>query len=212
MRNGKRCRPGLPTERWKRSSRRVSKPSQARDLSRARHPSYVQPFANPETALDVPAPNQSLGKCATILRHYFGSEFLSGVEYRVGIDGDLSLQTVVLPFGTTAITSDHVIVFRSRTSAESPWTWAHELGHVKQVERSGLAAFCEDYLRNFLAVEEEAGQGRRQRGGPTSDGRGGPIGSCGPSGVEPVPAGRLATRGCSKRGYAAIPLSGPELG
>ena len=87
---------------------------------------------------------------------YFGSKFLRGVEYRIGVEGDLSLQTVFLPFGTTAITLDHVIVFRSGPAAESLWTGAHELGHVKQIERSGLDGFCKDYLRNFLVLEAEA--------------------------------------------------------
>lgn len=87
---------------------------------------------------------------------YFRSEFLNGVEYRVAKDDAISLQTIFFPLGASAITLDHVIVFRSPIPAESLWMWAHELGHVRQVERSGLDGFCKDYLRDFLAVEEEA--------------------------------------------------------
>jgi hypothetical protein len=90
------------------------------------------------------------------LSFYFGSELLNRIEYRIGEEGDLSLQTVFFPLGVTALTLDHVIVFRSRTSADDLWLWAHELGHVQQVERSGLDGFCAAYLQDFLALEEEA--------------------------------------------------------
>jgi hypothetical protein len=87
----------------------------------------------------------------------FMPEFLDRVSYRVGQGGELTLQANSFRFGDrSAITLDHVIVFRSGSDADDLWLWAHELSHVIQVERSGLMDFAKRYVRDHQAMEDEA--------------------------------------------------------
>ena len=89
-------------------------------------------------------------------RPFFGQDLLNDIEYRIGQDDELSIQTILFPLGASAITLDHVIVFRSHEYADNLWMWAHELEHVRQVRRYGLDGFCEVYVQDFLSLEEEA--------------------------------------------------------
>jgi hypothetical protein len=93
------------------------------------------------------------------LRAHFGTRFLNGIKYRIGQGHEISLQANSFRFGDArAITLDHVIVFKSRSDIDDLWLWAHELGHIRQVERSGLMDFCKRYVRSYRTMEREADQ------------------------------------------------------
>ena len=83
---------------------------------------------------------------------------LEGVRYRVH-DGDpLSVQGASFRFGdANAVTLIDTVIFSSATNAEqSAVIWAHEIKHVEQYRRWGLADFAARYVRDWEAVEKEA--------------------------------------------------------
>lgn len=93
----------------------------------------------------------------TDLAGFFPSSLLDQVRFRIGWGSARSLQGHVFRFHRTkAITLGDLIVFRDEDVAADPLIWAHELAHVRQYQRWGIAAFAEKYVRDFGSVEGEA--------------------------------------------------------
>jgi hypothetical protein len=58
--------------------------------------------------------------------------------------------------GAEAVTLGDVIIFRDAQHAADPLLWAHELTHVEQYERLGMATFARQYLQQGWVLEQEA--------------------------------------------------------
>ena len=97
------------------------------------------------------------------LAGYVATEILDAVRWRIGGGSSLSLQLAMFRFGDSpAITLDHVIVFESQAVAEDPRLWVHELMHVMQFKRWGVAGFAARYIDDYAALEAEAVEFRWQ--------------------------------------------------
>lgn len=88
---------------------------------------------------------------------------LDKVRWQQVPESAVTLQTLFYLGHTPAITLDYVIVFESGSDAAAdPKLWAHELLHVIQYERWGVAGFAQRYVDNYSAVEQEAWEFRWQ--------------------------------------------------
>jgi hypothetical protein len=89
---------------------------------------------------------------------YFPSALLQKCRFSVGAANALTLPALAFSYGdATAITLGDVVLFRTERVAESDLkVWAHELTHVMQYQRWGIAGFAERYVRDSAAVEQEA--------------------------------------------------------
>ncbi len=95
------------------------------------------------------------------LNGYVPAEVLDAVRWRIGGGGTLSLQRGMFKLGDSpAITLDNVIVFETQAHVEDPKLWAHELMHVMQFKRWGIAGFASRYVEDHEAIEAEAAEFR----------------------------------------------------
>jgi len=67
-----------------------------------------------------------------------------------------ALYSLLLGTGAEAVTLGDVIIFRDAQRAADPLLWAHELTHVEQYERLGMATFARQYLQQGWVLEQEA--------------------------------------------------------
>ncbi|MFN3577042.1 MAG: DUF4157 domain-containing protein [Tabrizicola sp.] len=89
---------------------------------------------------------------------WYPADLLDSIEYRVGISGDATLQSLAIRYGKAdAVTLIDTIVFAEARAAETDLAlWAHEVKHVEQIRRWGLVGFAQRYVRDHRAVEAEA--------------------------------------------------------
>lgn len=92
------------------------------------------------------------------LAGFISEGVLNAARYRVQGGDDLSLQFNAMQYGDTlAMTLDYVIVFKESDDAlHHVSTWVHELTHIEQYQRWGIADFAVRYLRDANGVEGEA--------------------------------------------------------
>lgn len=88
----------------------------------------------------------------------FPADLLDGIEYRVGVTEDATVQSFSIRYGeATAVTTIDTITFAIAWDAENNVAlWAHEVKHVEQFRIWGLYDFARHYLRDHQAVEREA--------------------------------------------------------
>ncbi len=79
---------------------------------------------------------------------FFPDGLLRRVHYGTGADGRTFLPALAFGFGdAAAITLGDVVLFRDRHQALTDLKlWAHELTHVLQYQRWGIAGFAERYV------------------------------------------------------------------
>jgi uncharacterized protein DUF4157 len=106
------------------------------------------------------------------LAGFFPAAVLDRVRFRIGFDEDGTQAQIVRLLGTRAMALDHVVIFKDASIAADPRIWAHELAHVEQYSRWGVAGFADRYARDRNAIEAEAWEitarytmWRLQRGG-----------------------------------------------
>jgi hypothetical protein len=89
---------------------------------------------------------------------YFPAAVLQRCRFAAGASPPLTLPALAFSYGdATAITLGDVVLFKSERVAETDLkVWAHELTHVMQYQRWGVAGFAEHYVRDSAAVEQEA--------------------------------------------------------
>jgi hypothetical protein len=89
---------------------------------------------------------------------YFPAALLQRCRFAVGNSRTLSLPALAFSYGdATAITLGEVVLFKSERVADGDLkVWAHELTHVMQYQRWGVAGFAERYVRDSGGVEHEA--------------------------------------------------------
>ncbi|MCQ4347231.1 DUF4157 domain-containing protein [Pseudomonas stutzeri] len=89
------------------------------------------------------------------LEHYFDTQVLETVRYRVGDAAELDAANAMLHNpNVAAVTLVDIIVFRSAAAAEDDVAlWAHELKHVEQYLEWGVAEFARRYTSDFQSVE-----------------------------------------------------------
>lgn len=92
------------------------------------------------------------------LAGFISESVLNAAKFRVQGGDELSLQFNAMQYGDTlAMTLDYVIVFKDGDDAlHHVSTWVHELTHIEQYQRWGIADFAVRYLRNTEGVEGEA--------------------------------------------------------
>lgn len=91
------------------------------------------------------------------LQGFFPPARLEKVRYRVGVNPDWSLQANLFAIqANKAITLNDIIVFRDAKTAADLRIWAHELAHIEQYERWGIAGFSRRYLLDFRQIEADA--------------------------------------------------------
>ena len=92
------------------------------------------------------------------LRAEFPLPLLLSVRYRVGSPPDSGLAWLALTYGdVSAMTLDNVVLFRdSHTAATDIKLWVHELTHIQQYQRWGVAGFAMRYVQDPAGVEQEA--------------------------------------------------------
>lgn len=91
------------------------------------------------------------------LRGFFPDGLLNRVRYRIGQGNDLGLPASSFRFGdAVAITLGDIIVFRHGSGPRDVKLWAHELAHVEQYDRWGIAKFARKYARDHGAIERDA--------------------------------------------------------
>ncbi|MGE4094412.1 MAG: DUF4157 domain-containing protein [Candidatus Binatia bacterium] len=93
------------------------------------------------------------------LAPFFSAALLKKVRYSTDwqhTTAESALYSLLLATGAEAVTLGHVIIFRDAQHATNPVLWAHELTHVEQYERLGLAAFAAQYLQQGWQMEQEA--------------------------------------------------------
>lgn len=93
---------------------------------------------------------------------YVPEDILNAVRWRIGGDGELTLQTGAFYLGRTpAITLDYVIVFRREADGlHNVELWLHELKHVMQYKAWGIEGFAARYLQNYAEIESDASRYR----------------------------------------------------
>lgn len=93
----------------------------------------------------------------TKLARFFEPALLDRVRYRIGQSAPGSLASFAFELrDEDAITLIDVIVFRTAKKARNDVLWAHELEHVRQYARWGVADFARRYLHDREGVEWEA--------------------------------------------------------
>jgi hypothetical protein len=89
---------------------------------------------------------------------YFPAALLQRCRFATGNSRALTLPALAFSYGdATALTLGDVVLFKSERSAQADLkVWAHELTHVMQYQRWGIDGFAERYVRDNMAVEQEA--------------------------------------------------------
>ncbi len=89
---------------------------------------------------------------------YFPAALLQKVRFAGGGARALTLPALAFGYGdAVALTLGDVVLFKSERLAQSDLKiWAHELTHVMQYQRWGIAGFADRYVRDSAAVEQEA--------------------------------------------------------
>jgi len=89
---------------------------------------------------------------------YFPVDLLQKARFAGGGANALTLPTLAFSYGdATTVTVGEVVLFKSERLAQSDLKlWAHELTHVMQYQRWGVAGFADRYVRDSAAVEQEA--------------------------------------------------------
>ena len=89
---------------------------------------------------------------------FFPDGLLRRVRYGTGGAERTVLPSLAFGFGdAAAITLGDVVLFRDPQQASTDLQlWAHELTHVLQYQRWGIAGFAERYVGDARAVEREA--------------------------------------------------------
>jgi hypothetical protein len=89
---------------------------------------------------------------------FFPDGLLRRVRYGTGEAGQTVLPSLAFSYGdAAAITLGDVVLFRDPHQARTDLKlWAHELTHVLQYQRWGIAGFAERYVADARAVEREA--------------------------------------------------------
>ena len=89
---------------------------------------------------------------------YFPAELLRKCRFAAGTSHPLTLPALGLSYGdATAIALGDVVSFKNDRLAETDLKlWAHQLTHVMQYQRWGIAGFAEHYVRDSAAMEREA--------------------------------------------------------
>lgn len=93
------------------------------------------------------------------LAPFFSRALLQKVRYSTewqDTTAEGALYTLLLGTGADAVTLGDVIIFRDAQRAADPVLWAHELTHVEQYDRLGMAGFATEYLQRGWLLEEEA--------------------------------------------------------
>ena len=93
------------------------------------------------------------------LAPFFSSALLQKVRYSTewqNATSEGALYSLLLATGAEAVTLGEVIIFRDSQHAEDLLLWAHELTHVEQYTRLGVAAFATQYLQQGWQMEQEA--------------------------------------------------------
>jgi hypothetical protein len=93
------------------------------------------------------------------LAPFFSRALLQKVRYSTewqDTTAEGALYTLLLGTGADAVTLGDVIIFRDAQRAADPVLWAHELTHVEQYDRLGIAAFATQYLQRGWMLEQEA--------------------------------------------------------
>lgn len=92
------------------------------------------------------------------LAPFFPHAVLEKVRYSTEWDAaEDMLPSLILGSGATAaITLADLILFRDGLGVNDPLLWAHELAHVEQYKRLGVAAFATQYLERGWELEAEA--------------------------------------------------------
>jgi len=99
------------------------------------------------------------------LAPFFSRELLQKVRYSTewqDATAESALYSLLLGTGAEAVTLVDVIIFRDAQYAADPILWAHELTHVEQYNRLGLAAFAKQYLQQGWLMEQEAWEKARK--------------------------------------------------
>jgi len=108
--------------------------------------------AHPRAQAIPPAIRQKLAP-------FFSAAILKKVRYSTdwqNVTSDGALYSLLLATGAEAVTLGEVVIFRDAANAADPLLWAHELTHVEQYTRLGIAAFATQYLQQGWQMEEEA--------------------------------------------------------
>jgi len=89
---------------------------------------------------------------------FFPDGLLRRVRYGTGDAGRAVLPALAFGYGdAAAVTLGDVVLFRDPHRALTDLKlWAHELTHVLQYQRWGIAGFAERYVSDARAVEREA--------------------------------------------------------
>ncbi len=89
---------------------------------------------------------------------FFPADLLQKVRFAIGRTEPLDLPSLAFSYGDAiAMTLGEVILFKSERQARTDASlWAHELTHVMQYQRWGVAGFADRYVRDSIGVEREA--------------------------------------------------------
>lgn len=92
------------------------------------------------------------------LLSWYPADLLDGIQYRVGVAEDATVQSFAIRFGdATAVAAIDTIIFADPWDAENNVAlWGHEVKHVEQFRRWGVREFARRYVRDHAAVEAEA--------------------------------------------------------
>lgn len=99
-----------------------------------------------------------------VLEPYFAASTLDRARWTLADPERDSLGDVLAGrlFREGGVTFDHVIVFSTPNQAQSMSMWVHELAHVEQYGRLGVAGFARRYTEDWRALEVEAKHRDRQ--------------------------------------------------
>ncbi len=87
---------------------------------------------------------------------FIPARILDTVRWRVDGDTGVLGRIVFQPGAIRAVTLDNVIVFANAGEAANIKLWAHELHHVTQYSRWGVAGFAERFIVDRRMIEHEA--------------------------------------------------------
>ena len=89
---------------------------------------------------------------------YFPAALLQKARFAGAGARALTLPALAFGYGdAVALTLGDVVLFKSERMAQSNLkVWAHEMTHVMQYQRWGIAGFADRYVRDSAAVEREA--------------------------------------------------------
>jgi hypothetical protein len=141
--------PASPTpkaEDWLATLGTAMGPMLAEAIRRGRDQAYPRALAIPAAIRQKLAP-------------FFSPALLRKVRYSTEWQNTTSegaLYSLLLATGAEAVTLGEVVIFRDAQHAEDPLLWAHELTHVEQYTRLGVAAFATQYLQQGWQMEQEA--------------------------------------------------------